>query len=563
MLRFPNPGSDIRGLIRLFQSLFLDLASDKSFSLDDMSKAMVLRNLAASCGRMGSEALERSTRDDRSCDPLYNQSKMYSELFRALGWITSASDSRLSFYFTTLGAHVASAGPSAEKLTLSCIVGIAFPNPVLDIKFETSVRPFSCILKAMKALDGYICRDEIILGPMSIKDDRDPRVFAKMIADIKGYRKSRNLTTPLNALLKKCQISKTTSENYTRFPLAVLKWSAWATTSDKKIYDGRFQKFYELTAAGETFVERCEKMHDFRASDIDNYQPEVIKALIENTYYAMLASADFDLAPVAQIIATNDGILRNHNISIENLIFSPFQELSQKQFEEFTDIPVIYSDRSQQTVSAIGEALSGNSSARTSVHHKIQLLKGSNNAVTNQELREIWKQANANIEDAVRKLISRHQNDNKEDFYPLVASLFTAAGFPCETSRTGVNYQRWDASIELNGLFIPIEIKSPGEEKQLSVKAIRQALENHVILQARLSEKSKKEYTSLAVGFQYPNDRAEVNELVANIRETFDIKIGVIDFASLVQIAFCNAFASGRLSTSDLENLYGFLDINS
>ena len=118
MLRFPNPGSDIRCLIRLFQSLFLELASAKSFSLDDMSKAMVMNNLAASCGRMGEEALERSTRDDRSRDPLYNQSKMYSELFRALGWITSAPDSRLNFRFTTLGAHVAFAGAAAEKLAL-------------------------------------------------------------------------------------------------------------------------------------------------------------------------------------------------------------------------------------------------------------------------------------------------------------------------------------------------------------------------------------------------------------------------------------------------------------
>ena len=208
MLRFPNPGSDIRCLIRLFQSLFLELAAAKNFSLDDMSKAMVMNNLAASCGRMGEEALARSTRDDRSRDPLYNQSKMYSELFRALGWVTSAPDSRLNFRFTTLGAHVAFAGAAAEKLALRCILGITFPNPVLDIKFEASVRPFVCILRAMKALGGYMSRDEIILGPMSITNDRDPNDFADMLRRIRGYRTARNIQDPLNQLLKKRKIAK-------------------------------------------------------------------------------------------------------------------------------------------------------------------------------------------------------------------------------------------------------------------------------------------------------------------------------------------------------------------
>ncbi|MES2143060.1 MAG: hypothetical protein V4516_01585 [Pseudomonadota bacterium] len=36
---------------------------------------------------MGEEAVARSTRADRSRDPLYNQLKMYAELFRTLGWL--------------------------------------------------------------------------------------------------------------------------------------------------------------------------------------------------------------------------------------------------------------------------------------------------------------------------------------------------------------------------------------------------------------------------------------------------------------------------------------------
>ena len=563
MLRFPNPGSDIRCLIRLFQSLFLELASAKSFSLDDMSKAMVMNNLAASCGRMGEEALERSTRDDRSRDPLYNQSKMYSELFRALGWITSAPDSRLNFRFTTLGAHVTFAGAAAEKLALGCIIGIAFPNPVLDIKFETSVRPFVCILRAMKALGGYMSRDEIILGPMSITDDRDPAVFNKMITDIKGFRASRKLRNHLDDLLKKRKIAKPTSENYTRFPLAVLKWSKWATTCDKKIYDGRSMRFYELTEYGLECAKKYEAMQDFRASDIDvNDDPALVKAIIENSFYSMLDQADFDMAPVDATIKTNEAILETAGYCTKNMIFSPFQELTQTQLEKYTNIPVIYSEEQSPATCSDDKTLQ-KSHAGVSVHQQVQLLAGSHAAITDAELDSVWKHSNNDIKKAVACFVELHRNDNKDIFYPLVARLFTVAGFPCETSRTGVNYQRWDASIELNGKYIPIEIKSPGEERQLSVKALRQAMENHIILQARLSEKSDKKHTSLAVGFQYPNDRAEVNELIKNVHDAFGIKIGVIDFTSLVTIAFCNAYTSKKMSPSDLENLYGFLDINS
>jgi len=101
LLRFPNPGSDISTFIRIFQELYDALCSKSSFTLDDMSATLVSRNLATSCGYTGEAALELSTRDDRSRDPLYNQSKMYSELYKILGWIHPVKYSRLTFYLHT------------------------------------------------------------------------------------------------------------------------------------------------------------------------------------------------------------------------------------------------------------------------------------------------------------------------------------------------------------------------------------------------------------------------------------------------------------------------------
>jgi hypothetical protein len=82
MIRFANPGSDISSFIKIYVELYNALKDRYSFGLDDISKTLVEKNLATSCGYMGQEALSRSTRKDRSRDQLYNQSKMYSELFK-------------------------------------------------------------------------------------------------------------------------------------------------------------------------------------------------------------------------------------------------------------------------------------------------------------------------------------------------------------------------------------------------------------------------------------------------------------------------------------------------
>ncbi len=109
--------------------------------------------------------------------------------------------------------------------------------------------------------------------------------------------------------------------------------------------------------------------------------------------------------------------------------------------------------------------------------------------------------------------------------------------FNCEYSRPGDNGARWDAIIIDETRSIPIEIKSPTEEMHLSVKAIRQALENKIILLSRKTHITDKNTTSLAVGYCLPNDRAEVSSLVENIKETYGYKIGVLDFKSLLTIA--------------------------
>ena len=131
MQRIPNPVSDLNIFVRVFIDLHTILKDHTEFGLDEISQSMIARNNVTSQGAIGDEALRRSTRDDRSRDPIYNQSKMYAELFRTLGWMQSTT-SKLKYTFSLLGDHLAFAHNPATLLR-ECLLGIAYPNEVLGV----------------------------------------------------------------------------------------------------------------------------------------------------------------------------------------------------------------------------------------------------------------------------------------------------------------------------------------------------------------------------------------------------------------------------------------------
>ncbi|MCZ4088756.1 hypothetical protein [Sinorhizobium psoraleae] len=133
MLRFPNPGSTIENFVSVYGAAF-ERQNGRTVDLDDIVAAVVAANLATSSGYMGEEAVARSTRADRSRDPLYNQLKMYAELFRTLGWLHPTPQSALNFKFTLLGEQVVAAGRDFGALLEECVMGIVYPTPILTVK---------------------------------------------------------------------------------------------------------------------------------------------------------------------------------------------------------------------------------------------------------------------------------------------------------------------------------------------------------------------------------------------------------------------------------------------
>lgn len=571
MLRFPNPGSHIDGFIKIYKELFEALSEAPFFTLDDISRTLVERNLATSSGYMGQEALTRSTREDRSRDPLYNQSKMYAELYRMLGWFQSLPDSSLKYRMTFLGAHAISAYNDIKPVFRESVLGIAFPNEGLDNKGDYILRPFSTILRSMKHLDGIICRDEMIAGPLNLSDDRDTKLFMQMIGNIKALRGNFNrLQKALATISKNRKISLNTMYNYTRFPLAVLTWCGWTIKERNNTAYKKSIVFNRLTANGEKQIGEIETNIDLRSIDFKKLTPEQKIKLSRFCFYSMMSRSGFDLSPAYKELASTAKdilpVVFKKNTP-KGFYFSPFQEFDSSMNDQiFPETKGSYEGNGKiipdNTLgSTASTRINNNLFSDVVLEHsagKISIIQSDQNLLSS--ITSTYHKNNS-IESSVSHYLEKLQTANKSEFYPLVSALFRLLGFNCEHSRVGVNYQRWDALIIHSEETIPIEIKSPGEEQNISVKAVRQALENKIILLSRKSFPTKPTTTSLVVGYYMPNDRSEVSHLIEDIYKSFKIKIGIIDFQTLLTLVYQSVINKKIPNFKDMVNLYGFIKI--
>ena len=147
------------------------------------------------------------------------------------------------------------------------------------------------------------------------------------------------------------------------------------------------------------------------------------------------------------------------------------------------------------------------------------------------------------------------------EFYEEIRSCLKAIGFSkVVVNRKGDTNNRIDATIVDKKRTIPIEIKSPGETEYVNMKSIRQALENKVILLSRKFYPTRKETTSLAIGYEYPNDRSEVTELIEYVYDTYDINIGIISLKVLLTLRWEVEFENKTPDLESIFNLRGMLE---
>lgn len=565
MIRFRNPSSSLETMLASFEQLYNELKDKDYFDNDDIAIVLAKANLMASSGFTGDAALSLGANTDRSRDKTYNNAKMFAEIFRLLGLISVVNNVSSNYRFTYIGEHMVVPGADKKALVEQCILGMNNPNKIMDVSYDEAVRFFSCVLLTMDQLDGCICRDEMILGPMCVNDN-SPSEFASMVQRIKTIRGNyRRLQSELEALAKSLQgnkkggMSVTSVQNCTRFPISVLKYCNWVDSENNNLY-GRSVRFMRLTEHGKETVQRLKTLKDIRLIDYENSSYNQKQALIRLGVYEMLGRARFDLSSVSEIMES-DKKECSAILGGKELLFSPYQTLEYSTVNSALDIEIISQqserDRARRIITAYQKELSRTlSSTQVALDKKVRSV----NRYVTRDVQEYTDHVKAlyertkRVDRLVEIIVEEHINDKKTEFYPLVETLFRIIGVDCHKSRDGVNGERWDAMIRDPQRSIPIEIKSPTEEMHLSIKAIRQALENKIILLSRETYATTEECSTYAVGYYPPNDRAEVIDLISNIKDTFGYSIAVFDIASLIKVT-ANIILFGR--GIDTEKLYG------
>lgn len=530
--RFPNPGSKIEMLIHIFKSIVPILIRKQYFSLYDMELAMINNRLVSSEGYTGMEAFKRSLRDDASRDPIYNQAKMYAEVYRSLGWFSSSPDNNLNFGVTELGRIISQLDDSLNKeIYKESVLGIVDPNKILDKRDGLTMRPFKLFLNTIKVLHNKICKLELILGPMMVSDNNTEEV-KRMVNRINSLRGSfYELQNEMKEIIQSTGIAKNTMENYTRLPIATLEYLGWIKKEKTDaLYPGsRNMVVMTLTDKGLVDVEYYNSLKDIRINEFNELNAKEQNALIRLSFYQQLKRIKTDIDYDYKKREEDIDILSNKYGDNPQFLFSPYQTLPMKYVDDILNISRDYTDT---TLPLKKQFLINLFSAEIEKVEKeyteLNLLSDQSEQYSIQNDNEIFDIISQNESKGFDVLFDilykKYENSNKDIFYPLIGDILNYLGFNCIVSRNGTNYERYDAII-VSENSIPIEIKSPGEEKNISVKAIRQALENKITLLSRKNYKTDWNTTTLVIGYNLPNDRAEVSALINDIKSTYNITI--------------------------------------
>ena len=570
MLRFPNPGSTTGNFVEVYKSAFRRL-DGQVFNLDQSVAATVSANLATSSGHAGAQAISRSTRQDRSRDPLYNQLKMYAELFRALGWLHPTEQSALNFTFTLLGRQIVAADQHYLPLLGETALGISYPSRILNTKGGHSQRPFAFLLRTMLACDNALSRDEMIAGPMSAESDRSSDAVSNVAALVKTLREEpKNVAAALSRVAGKQDVQVNTLQNYTRWPIAIMRDLGWTEKVCLRFQKGgKSFEAHQLTEAGKKVAERVLASADLRLDQVERLPLEEKAAVSIYAHYLMLERAEFDLAPIRRKLEEQAPALQRARARLRVpegrlLLFSPFQSLSIADIVRIFPSSAIAPSTEEGAAVTAGPVVGRGARNHLFVEPRFvpQVHDGRNGATSEleEELRVV-SQEHPSAEEAATAFAQSRESDTQTEFYPLVSELFRLLGFESGNSRAGVNYQRWDGWVELDGTTAPIEIKSPTEERVLSTKAVRQALENKIILLARGGLDIRKDTTTLVVGYQIPSERGEMSSLIDDVFQAFNISIGVIDLRTLALLAIRAVTEEMALQADQVRTLRGFLHV--
>jgi len=563
MIRFPNPGSDINQLINIFKLLYANLANAHSYDLNNMADIMVAENVASSSGYIGAQALEKSyEHKDTSRNPLYNQAKMYAEVYRLLGWIVSDEDAALRFNFTFLGIHIATAGDASGKLFEQCLLGVNYPNKILDVKFRDINKPFISMLRTAVLLGGEICRDEILIGPMNLSNGYNTdeiKDVAHKINDLRSTKQYSRLDLELEKLAKSLGVTTVTLRNYTRFVVASLQYCGWFTKVSSSAY-GAKKDFLKITPKGVKLITWLDEVVSINGSALLGKNQPTVSAVSKAGFLQMLKRADF---LVDKELAAMEAELSEiaETFGKREVLFSPYQYFDKQSIKDA--LPDYETDIGDKIIDfTVGRSTSGGYTFQSDKSIGAVHATSAKRNSAKHKLLETLSDYKSDTHNAITAMSVEAKTMKQTEFYPFVAELFQIIfGLDARAPQAGVNNERFDVIIPDKKFSIPVEVKSPTEEVMLSVKAVRQALENKVVLLSRYNHHypTIPEISTFAVGYNIPNERSDVYKLIEDIHSVYGINIAIADMGILLSATYYCLLNDKNYLISDFSDVRGVI----
>ena len=179
--------------------------------------------------------------------------------------------------------------------------------------------------------------------------------------------------------------------------------------------------------------------------------------------------------------------------------------------------------------------------------------------------KNIWQRCLSDFQKDIKKgelfcieqVLPQIKNYDKYNFYPLIGELLYEIGLNITITRDGDTNNRADAIIIESLYSIPIEIKSPAEIPYINIKSIRQALENKIILLSRKFYTTDYMTSTLAIGFNYPEERSEVPNLIDDFFNTYNINVGYIDISDILKLHFNYIINNKKFDIDRIRKLKG------
>ena len=398
-------------------------------------------------------------------------------------------------------------------------------------------------------------------------NDMNEPEYQAMIKRIKAIRGDhKRLTAAFSDLADSLGMKPTPVDNCTRLPIAFMKACNFVESINTKSLYGKSLSCLRITQHGVDVYNNICQMKDIRLDEFQSYEKNLQLSLIRLGIYSMLIRSGYDLSSVsAQIVA--DKQICSSIIGQQEILFSPCQTIRRELIEEALGIHLGTGASSRYSIDAFGSSVADRDALSRIETWALNISQtaASSLLIENEDIDFINKvnhlsDLGFNSRQIVEKLFDEAISFTQTRFYPLIATLFKVMGFKCHFSRPGDNGARWDAIIEDNTRSIPIEIKSPTEEEHLSIKAIRQALENKIILLSRKTYVTSPDVTTLAVGYFMPNERADVIRLIADFKAAYGYRIGVLDLKSLLSIAVSILVDGKGFDTEKLYYLEGMMN---